>query len=266
MKKIVRLLLIAIVVTGFVSGCGRGNKDEFAPYRNMTAQALFMSAETQLAKGHNADAVKRLEALDAIYPFGPYAEQGDLDIIYAYYQNDDQPSAVAAADRFIRLYPESKNVDYAYYMKGLVSYNLGLSWIQQKLMLDPTMRDPAGKQQSFLAFQGIVTEFPDSYYAPDAVYRMAIIRNMMARREVAIAQFYMSRKAYLAAANRAAEVVRHYDGSPEVIPALTVMAQAYQKLGLTDMQYDTLAVFQASYPNAPQLQQLLRTANTPPRV
>jgi outer membrane protein assembly factor BamD len=89
---------------------------------------------------------------------------------------------------------------------------------------------------------------------------MRYIRNLFAEQEVGIAQFYYDKKAYVASSNRASSVVEHYDRSPWVIPALKIMVKSYRKLGLTAMTNNTMKIFEASYPNAPELKRLKRSA------
>jgi len=246
MKKILLCLICLLLVTG----CAKKDIDPYAAYRAKTGNELFNGGEKSLAKKDYSGAVKQFEALDAMYPFGPYAEQGQLDVIYAYYKNDDQASAVAAADRYIRLYPRSPHADYAYYMRGMAGYNQGLSWIQKKVGVDPAPRDLSGMQQSFSSFATLVARYPDSRYAHDAVIRMAYIRNLLARREMMVAQFYLDHDVYVAAANRASYVVEHFEGSPYVVKALAIMVKAYRALNLPQLADTTYAILQANYPQS----------------
>ncbi len=252
-KRVLIVMLLALLV-----GCSKSS-DNLQAYKGMSTAQIFHGGETALAKGNYPGAVKYLEALDAIYPFGRYAEQGQLDIIYVYYKNDDTPSALVAADRYIRLYPRGKHVDYAYYMKGLMSFQLGFTWLQRKFHSDPAPRDLSYKKQAFLAFSQIVHFFPRSHYAGSAALHMAIIRNIVAHKNVLIAQYYMKRKAYVAASNRASYVVQHFNTSPQLIPALAIMVKAYRALNLTEMADNTLKIFQASYPHSKELKKLLRS-------
>jgi outer membrane protein assembly factor BamD len=255
MKKILISLALGLLLIG-LAGCAKKDVDPYAIYRNKTSDELFNGGEKALAHKKYDIAVKQFEALDAIYPFGPHAQQGQLDIIYAYYMNDDEASSTVAADRYIRLYPRGRNVDYAYYMRGIVGFNQGLSWLQKMVGVDPAPRDISTIQQSFSSFDMVVTQFPDSYYAPDAMVRMTYIRNLLARREVMTAQFYFEHQAYVAAANRASYVVQHFEGSPQVVKALAVMVKSYRALRLTQMANNTYAILQASYPQSDELREL----------
>ena len=218
---------------------------------------LFNTGEKALAKGNYAEAVKNFEALNAIYPFWPRAKQAELDIIYAYYKSGDTASAITAADRYIRLYPRGLHTDYAYYMRGIVGFDLGSFWSQKLTDVNSAAYDASTLRQSFSAFTALVRTFPRSLYVSDALTRMRYIRNLMAQREIAIAEFYMKRHAYVAAANRASYVVQHFQGSPQIIKGLAIMVQAYRALNLPKIADSTYHLLQTNYPNAPELKRLM---------
>lgn len=245
MKKFIALFLLVFLV----AGCS-GNKDELASYRHLRAAEIFHGAELALAKAKYAKASKGFEALDAIYPFGPYAKQGQLDIIYAYYKDGDDPSAVASADRYIRLYPRDRRVDYAYYMKGVISSTEGYTWLQKSFGVDPSSRDLTSQKQAFLAFSEIVTLYPKSQFAPDSLLRMRYLRNVIAKHSLEVATFYYRHKAYVAAANRASYVVEHFNGTPVVAGALAMMVKSYRVLGLHKLAHNSYVILQASYPDS----------------
>lgn len=246
MKKYQIALLSGLLF--LLAACTEEPKDPYKDYRKLSANQLFAQADSELAKGNYKNAITRFEALDALYPFGDQAEQGQLEIIYAYYKDSDIPSAVAAADRYVRLYPRSKNVDYAYYMRGIVGFEMGQSWLQKLAGISPATRDISTLQQSFSSFQTLATHYPRSRYTPDALVRMSYIRNMLADREIIIAKEYMQRSAYIAAANRATYVVQHFQGTPSVREALEIMQQSYEKLGMTKMAADSEMLLRKNFP------------------
>jgi outer membrane protein assembly factor BamD len=246
-QKHIRILLI-LIATLIIAGCAPTATLDL--YKNKTARQIFTSGEHAMAKGDYEQAVQDFEALDTLYPFGPFAEQGQLDIIFAYYKNNDPASALGAADRYIRLYPRSPNVDYAYYMKALINYGRGETWFQHVFPTDPAQRDLGYMEQSFRDFNELSRRFPDSPYAQDARMRMAYIRNLLAQHELNIAQYYMRHKAYVAAANRAGGIVENYQGAPQVIPALGIMVEAYRALGETRLANNVLQVLELNFPNA----------------
>ena len=255
MKKI--LLLGFLVV--LLSACSDSAIDDsYSAYRHKTAAQLYQASSKQLKKHDYDSAVKNLEALNALYPFGAHAQEGQVNLIYAYYRDDEPEEALAVAERYLRLYPRGRYADYAYYMKGLIATSHGFSWLQRKLGVDPASRDISGYKQAFMSFNQLVRNFPKSQYVPDALIRMRYIRNVLAKHELQIASFYYNRKAYVAAVNRATGIVSHYDRSPSVIPALAILVKSYRALGLKKMESNTLAIFKASYPNSKVLKQLQR--------
>lgn len=253
MKK---LLFLLPVLALLLMSCSKAQQDPYRDYRKYTSAQLFYNGEYALYKENYEKAVKNLEALDAIYPFGPDSQQAQLDIIYAYHLDNDDASAVAAADRYVRLYPRGEHVDYAYYMRGLIGFSEGLTWLQRLSNVDPAPRDISSLRQSYGAFSMLSQYFPDSTYTPNAELRMRYIRNLMARRELIIANFYMQRKAYVAAINRASYVIEHYQGSPQVIDALGVMVKAYRALGLTKLANQSYDLLASNYPDSKLTQQL----------
>lgn len=248
MIRLISLIFI-ILMSCVLTACK--TTEPLAVYRGDTAEQIFNQAERNLAAGHYESAAKDFEALDALYPFGAYSQQGQLDIIYAYYKKgDDAESALAAADRYIRLYPRSSSVDYAYYMKGLINMGSNDGWLDRLIRSDPAQRDLSGMDQAFQDFSLLVQRFPNSRYAPDARKRMLYIRNLLAQNQLEIAQFYLKRKAYVAAANRATNIVSLYQGSPQVVPALGIMYQSYRALNENKMADDTLRLLITNYPNS----------------
>lgn len=254
MKKI----LLFIIILALVAGCSHKPKDPWKDYEGKTSGEIFYEGEQHLAKKKYSKASVDFSALDALYPFGPYSQQGQLDVIYAFYMDGDNASGLAAADRYIRLYPQDPHINYVYYMKGLMSFEDDFNWYQNVFRMDPAPHDLSGKRESFTAFNQVVRVYPHSVYAQDSALHMAFIRNMMARKEMTIADFYLERKAYVAAANRASGVVQHYSGSSSVPHALEVMALAYQGAGLPDLADKSYRILQASYPDSPEFKRLHR--------
>ncbi len=231
MKKLCFLLGILILIT---AGCANSTTGIEA-FKNKSAVQIYTAGEKDMKHKRYKSAVAHYEALDALYPFSKYAENSQLHIIYAYYGSGDLPSAIAAADRYIHLYPRSERVDYAYYMKGMMKMERDKSWIYSAFPIDPGKRDLASTREAFQDFNDLVRYYPNSPYAPDAHKRMVYIRDLAAKHELNVAKFYFKRQAYVAAANRASAVVQHYQGSSQVRPALSLMIEAYEKMGKPEL-------------------------------
>ncbi len=234
-------LLAATLLALSVSACSLLPEQEDET-KDWTAQKFYTEASEALAEGDYENAIKYYEALEARYPFGRYAMQAQLDVAYAYYKNEDTESAIAAANRFIKLHPRNPYVDYAYYLKGLVNFNRNLSFITRFIPTDTTQRDPGATLDSFNDFAELVRRFPESEYSDDARKRMTYLRNNLAQLEVHVARYYMKRGAYIAALNRSMAVLEKYQRSPAAQEALEIMVDAYTRLGEEQLAADARRV------------------------
>ncbi len=237
-------ITLTITLYLLLIGCASDPKTE-----NWSAERLYSEAKEAINYGDFSTAIKYYEILEARYPFGTYAQQAQLDIIYAYYKYEEPESAIIAADRFLRLYPRHPKIDYVYYIKGLVYFDLNQGALDRILPLDRSQRDQNSAMQSFQAFSELLTRFPGSKYNKDARQRMIYLRNMLAQHELNVAQFYMKRGAYVAAANRAKTVIASYQRTPAMPDALVMLAKAYKILGINDLSDDALSVLKLNYPN-----------------
>ena len=230
------ILLFALAL----GGCSMfEEKDETVDW---SQQKLFTEATDEMHAGNYERAIKYYETLESRYPFGKYAHQAQINLAYAYYRFSEPESALAAADRFIKLHPQHPATAYAYYLRGLVNFNRSLSFIDRFLPTDASQRDPGAALDSYKDFSEVVSKFPNSEYAADSAQRMLYLRNNLARHEVNVARYYMKRGAFLAAANRAEYVVQNYQRTPALRDALELMIAAYGKLGMTDLEQDARRV------------------------
>ncbi|MCV6639499.1 outer membrane protein assembly factor BamD [Candidatus Albibeggiatoa sp. nov. NOAA] len=244
MKK---LLLIAICLLSLASCSAlRDTENKTADW---TAQQIYAEARNFLNESDFDSAIRYYELLEARYPLGRYAQQAQLDMIYAYYKYGEPESAIAVADRFIKFYPRHPNIDYAYYLKGLVNFEMNSGLVDRIVKLDKSQRDASAAKASFENFSELVERFPNSKYSEDARQRMVYLHNNLARYELHVAEYYIKRGAYLAAANRAKTVVEGYPNSPDMPEALTLMAKAYKILDLHPLYEDALRVLKANYPD-----------------
>jgi outer membrane protein assembly factor BamD len=231
--------------------------DKQDPNASMSADKLYADAKDALDGGQYDLAIKRYEALEARFPYGRYSQQGQLEIAYAYYKQNEQASAVAAAERFIKLHPNHPNVDYAYYLKGLAYFNEDLGLLGKIANQDRTERDPKSARESFDAFKDLAQRFPESKYTPDALARMKYLVNALASHEVHVARWYIRRGAYVAAVNRAQFALKNYPEAPAQEEALLIMIRAYDALGMKDLADDTERIVRKNFPNSEQAKSLL---------
>jgi outer membrane protein assembly factor BamD len=215
-----------------------------------SAQRLYGEAKDAMQSRDWARAVKYLEKLEARYPYGRFAQQAQLEIAYAHYKDSERASAIAAVDRFIKMYPNHANVDYAWYLKGLINFNDQYGMLSQIATPDMSDRDPKSTRESFSAFKEVVTRFPDSRYAADSAARLRYLVNALASNEVHVARYYMKRGAYLAAANRAQYAIQHYSQAPAIEEAVFVLVKAYDALGMNDLRDAADRIMRTNFPES----------------
>lgn len=229
------------------AACSSTPQDETA---NWTVEQLFDEAKDAMSSRDYGRAIQLFEKLEARYPYGRYAQQAQLEVAYAQWKDGERALAIAAIDRFIKLHPNHVNVDYAYYLKGLINFNdqAGLfSWFTSSDLSD---RDPKSTREAFDAFKEVVTRFPDSRYAEDSASRMRYLVNSLASHEVHVARYYMRRGAYLAAANRAQYAIQRYPQTPAIEEAVFVLVHAYEALGMTQLRDDAARVMEKNFPDS----------------
>ena len=244
---------LALILVLCLGACGL-LPEQVDETKAWSANKLYSEAKTNLTEGNYEKAIKLYEKLEARYPYGRFAQQAQLEIAYAYYKDKDVASAIAAADRFIKLHPNHPSVDYAYYLKGLANFNEDLGVLGKLASSfsgqDMTERDPKAARESFDAFRDLVTRFPDSKYAPDSIERMNYLVNALASHEVHVARYYMKRGAYVAAVNRTQYALKTYPKAPANEEGLLLLVQAYDKLGMTDLRNDAERVMKTNFPDS----------------
>lgn len=224
-------------------------------YVDWGSTKFYEEAKKAMAAENYEKAIKLYQALETRYPFGEYAAQTQLDVAYAYYKNGDADAALSAVERFMKINPRNPNIDYAHYLKGLINFNRDLGFLYRYVPTDGTQRDPSKYKESYANFEELLKLYPKSQYVPDAKQRMIALRDYMARSELNVAKFYMKRKAYMAAANRAGKIVedcqsRHPAPCTVAVPyALQIMEKAYLKLGLDDLATNSRNIYEQNYPN-----------------
>jgi len=244
-KRLKTLALIFSLL--LLAGCAGQDAD---PTKGLSAGELYAKAKDRLDSGDYTTAIDYYETLESRYPFGKYATQSQLDVIRAYYLDDEPESATAAADRFIKLNPRHPAVDYAFYMKGIINFGLQDSIVDKFYTRDIADYDQTIMKKSYEDFSVLVNRFPDSQYTADAVKRMVYLRNQLARSELKVAEFYLGRRAWVAASNRAKTILEAYQGSSSIKRALQIQVLAYQKLKLDKLAEDARRILILNYGQA----------------
>lgn len=265
--KIFHFLFPALLALA-IAGCSAFEGSDSKPsegadeYSEWNVEKFNSEAKKAMDAGNYEKSIKLLETLEARFPFSDYATQAQLDVAYAYFKNDDAESALAAADRFIKINPRSQGIDYAYYLKGLINFNRGIGFIDRYLPTDITQRDQSTSREAFDNFSELLRRYPDSKYVPDAKQRMISLKNNMAMHEIHIAEYYMETRCYVAALDRASNVIEKYQQTPAVPMALQIMQEAYRQMNMTAQADETARIYQLNYPEGlPVTEQANRTVS-----
>lgn len=240
--------LAAFALAAMLAACG--GKDSADATLGWSPEKLYAEGKDEMRSGRYDAAIKLFEKLEARYPFGRWAQQAQIETAYAHYKQGERVQALAATDRFLKLYPNHAALDYVYYLRGLINFNDQQGWLAKLGGQDLAERDLDAAREAFDAFNVVVSRHPESKYAPDAEARMKYLVNAMASGEVHIARYYYLRNAFIAATNRAQNVIRKYPQTPATEEALYLMMMSYEKLGLKDLRDDTERVFKRNFPDS----------------
>ncbi|MEQ6290623.1 outer membrane protein assembly factor BamD [Vogesella sp. GCM10023246] len=244
MKKRFVSLLAALLL----AGCATVDTQDET--RGWSVDRIYSEARDELNGGNYTRAIKLYETLQARYPYGKHAQQALMEQAYTHYKDGEPELAVAAANRFIRLYPTHPSVDYMYYLKGLVYYNDDTSFLSRMTGQDMSERDPKAVRDSYSAFRELIVRFPQSQYADDATEKMQRLVVALGGNEMHVARYYMKRGAWMAAISRAQTVLKEYGNTGYNDEALAIMTVAYDKLGMKDLSQDSLRVLKLNYPQS----------------
>ena len=234
-KKLnILVLALALLIPVFFISCA---SDQEVITKDIAEKKLYDQAQRRLKTNNFISAILTLETLEKRFPFGKYAEQAQIELVYAYYKSVNYDQAILAAERFISLHPRHPNVDYAYYIKGLAKFNNDKDLFASAPFLGEMThkRELSEAKESFEDLSDFITRFPESEYAGNAKQRMIYLRNLIAKQEIYIAEYYIERKAYVAAVNRANYIIKHMSRTPEVVKALEISIVAYKELGKDDL-------------------------------
>jgi outer membrane protein assembly factor BamD len=239
-------MLFALVA---LSACGLFSGEIEDKTAGWSAEKLYSEAQDELNQGGYDQAIKYLRNLQIRFPFGRYAQQALMEECYAQWKAQEPEQAMAACDKFIKQYPNNPNIDYVYYVRGLINFSGDLGFLGGLAGQDLTERDPKSLREGFDSFREVVTRFPESRYTPDSYARMRYLVNALASHEIHVAAYYLRRGAYVAAADRAKGVVLNYQQTPLTEDALEIMVVAYDDLDLPELRDGAKKVLAQNFPN-----------------
>lgn len=246
----VLVLSVSVAIAVGVAGCStnpkKSNVNDTGPQRS--EQAYYEAAQKSLKRGQWTDANKSLEALDVYYPTSIYNEQAQLDLMYSRFKQADYPGVITAAERFMRIYPSSNQLDYAYYIRGVANMEQNYDGLLRYTELNQAHRDLGYLRIAYNNFREFIQRYPSSKYSVDAAQRMQYINQELAESEINVARFNLKRKAWLAAIQRARWVLEYYPQTPQIPEALATIAYGYQKLGDGETAKQYSDIIRLNYP------------------
>ena len=237
MNRNLRNILLLPLFFAFAFSISSCSKDEVEIER--PEKVYYDQAQRRIKVNNYFGAIESLQRIETQYPFGKFAEQAQIDLVYCYFMNSETEAAHSSAERFIRLHPRHPNIDYAYFMKGLSSYTRDTGLLARLTDTDLSARDVSGAKLAFSELTEFLTRFPESQYAPYAQQRLIYLRNLVASNELAAADYYVTRKAYVAAIRRASYVLENIPNSDQNHRALQILKTSYQELGYEELMKDT---------------------------
>ncbi|MBW3559371.1 MAG: outer membrane protein assembly factor BamD [Proteobacteria bacterium] len=224
-----------------VSGCA-GDKDKpRLAYVERPVELLYATGAKRLDQRRWTEAVQYFDEVERQHPYSEWSRRSILMTIYARYQANDYPEAIAAAERFIQLYPGNPQVGYAYYMKAVSYYE----------QITDVARDQAATAQAQAALRDVIRRFPDSEFASDARLKLDTANDQLAGKEMNVGRWYLRQNQPLAAIGRFRAVVDRYQTTTHTPEALYRLVEAYLMLGLTDEAKRNGAVLGYNYGGDP---------------
>jgi outer membrane protein assembly factor BamD len=240
-----RLVVIALVGASLIACSG---KDELRTEVDNITEAYEL-AQLSIARKNYRKGIQIFEAIQARFPFSDLSRQIQLELLYAYYKSGQHEQAAETADTFIRENPTHPSVDYALYIKALSFYEGDAGILERWFKRDVTKRPPVDVDLAYTTLRRLVERYPTSEYAADAEQRMLAIKERMSDYENHVANYYLRRGAYVAAANRAKSALEEYNGASGNAVSLRIMAEAYDNMGMDDLAADARRVLAANFPN-----------------
>jgi outer membrane protein assembly factor BamD len=226
------------------------------PYIDRRVEELYNIAMDLFEDTKYQKAAKAFAEVERQHPYSNWALKAQIMSAYCYYEAKKYDEAVEAFNTFIQLHPSHAEVPYAYYMIGLCYYE----------QIPIVERDQKPCEKSLSHFSEVITRFPQSPYAKDSKFKIDLIRDHLAGKEMDVGRFYLKRGSYLAAVNRFKAVVDQYQTTSHVPESLHRLVECYVALGLIDQAQASAAVLGHNYPASDWYQDsynLLNTQNKP---
>ena len=169
-------------------------------------------------------AAKKFNEAETLFPQSEYAPKSALMAAYSYYAQDYYQDSIAELKRFLRVYPSHKNISYVHYL-------IGICYFEQ---IVDEKKDLQSIQSAKTNFEFLVKEYPNTEYALDAEFKLSLIDDILASKEMYIGRYYFDRKKWIPAINRFRTVIEDYDTTIYTEEALHRLVEVHYTIGLID--------------------------------
>ena len=236
MFKSVLILLLSFLL---IFACSKKNIEEVVsePTEEEQITIIYKEAVDALKKGDAFYAGKKFKEVEGLSPQSSWATKASLMSSYADYSRNAYSSAIFGLERHIKNYPADKNIPYAHYLIAMCYYE---QILDEKKDLGPLLKAKA-------KFEFIIQTYPNSDYATDARFKVDLIINQLAAKEISIARFYMKTEKWIPALNRLKVVTEKYENTIFVEEALHRLVEVYYRLGLIDEAKQAAAILGYNY-------------------
>ena len=240
-------LSFVVLILLILQSCSYFNTVTIDPYSSMSDAELYQEGSVFIANGDIPSAVNVFGTLEARFPFSTYSQQSILDLAFAYYDFGQKDQTIVECDRFIDLYPNHPNLDYAFYLRALSNLEKGQPFFQEIFGQDVSKYDITRLKDAYDDFLLVTNRFKGSKYAKDASNRLIFLRDSMAKHEVYVANYYFKRGAFLASSERSKYMLEKYPGAPATEDALIILIESYNKLEMIELAKSTADVLTKNF-------------------
>jgi outer membrane protein assembly factor BamD len=223
--------------------CACSSDDKDAPTledEKISAEEQYNIAQNKLEELNYKTAAEAFLEIERQYPYSQWALNAQIQAAFAYYKNEKYDDAISTLERFIKLNPGNENVPYGYYLIALSYYN----------QISSVSRDQGVTIKARKALGDVANRYPDSDYGRDARFKLDLVEDHLAGKEMSVGRYYLERKRYIGAINRFKIVVEEYPTTAQVEEALHRLVEAYIALGVIPEAQKYAAVLGANYPDS----------------
>jgi len=244
-------LLILLFSIFFIFSCSKEEKLKVEPTNEDLAITVYAEAVEALKSGDAYFATKKFKEVESLMPQTEWAAKSSLLAAYADYTRNAYSQSVFGLERHINNYPADKNVPYAHFLIAICYYE---QILDEKKDLEPLLN-------SKKKFEFIVSEYPDTDYATDARFKLDLIEDQLAAKEMSVVRFYMQTEKWIPALNRLKLVISDYDKTVFVEEALHRLVEVYYRIGLVDEAKKAAAILGYNYRSSAWYEQSYKVFN-----